>query len=94
MYNMSVKKSPEPKSKGQPDPASQRSSMTERALGALLEIQVDTFHPDPALPKVARPTASPAAAKTANPPIAAKTTARANTAKTPTKKAKPKKRRK
>lgn len=68
--------------------------MTERALDALLDIQVDTFHPDPALPNVARPTAPPAAAKTTNQSAPAKTTARANTAKTPTKKAKPRKSRK
>ncbi len=85
MYPMSVRKPPEPKSKGQPDPAPQRSPMTERALDALLDIQVDTFHPDPALPKVARPTAPPAAAKTTN---------HATPAKTAAKKAKPKKRRK
>jgi hypothetical protein len=59
--------------------------MTEQALSALLEIQVDTFHPDPALPNVARPTGSAPAGKTTNHPNAAKTAA---------KKAKPKKRRK
>jgi hypothetical protein len=94
MYNMSVKKPPEPKSKGQADPAAQRSPMTERALGVLLEIQVDTFHPDPALPNVARPTAPPTAAKTTDHPTTAKTSARATTAKTSAKKAKPKRRRK